>query len=278
MNCQDFESIVLDLARGEVGSAAEAARGQAHAAVCAPCAALLSEQRNLTLGFEALASQAKEAQAPERVEAALRLKFRNRDAAAARRPFRQRRDPAQTWTPHIFRSRLAWAMAAVVVAAVSIAIAARLRVKPNATPLVDRPSQAQSHPPTMTITPYPGESALDSGRPSQPRQTQTAAINAESLRHHQATHRVAARKLGGRRAPAPSQSANDEAMTAFYPLPYGSGLGLDEGWELVRVRMAVSALASLGIPVTDEPPSAQFVKADVVLGEDGMARAIRFVQ
>ncbi len=279
MNCQDFESIVLELVRGEAGSSAEAAGGQAHAAICARCAALLSEQQNLAVGLEALASQTEEERAPERVEAALRLKFRNRNARAARLPSQQRRGPAQTWIAEIFRSRLAWAMtAAVVVAAISIVIAERFRVKPDAAPLAHGQSQSQSHPPVMPITPHPGRAAIHSGALSRSRQTQSAAMNVEPFSNHQATHRFAARKQGSRRAPTPSQSANDEAVTAFYPLPYGSGLGLDEGWELVRVNMPLSALASLGIPVADEQSSTQLVKADVVLGQDGMARAIRFVQ
>jgi hypothetical protein len=50
-----------------------------------------------------------------------------------------------------------------------------------------------------------------------------------------------------------------------------------ESGEVIRVQMPRSALISLGLPVNvehaDEP-----VLADLLIGEDGLARAIRFVR
>jgi len=45
----------------------------------------------------------------------------------------------------------------------------------------------------------------------------------------------------------------------------------------VRVELPRSALASFGMPVGAEPAGGR-VKADVLLGEDGVARAIRFIR
>ena len=46
---------------------------------------------------------------------------------------------------------------------------------------------------------------------------------------------------------------------------------------LVRVTLPRAALVKFGLPMNQER-SSEFVKADVVLGNDGLARAIRFVQ
>ena len=50
-----------------------------------------------------------------------------------------------------------------------------------------------------------------------------------------------------------------------------------ESGQLVRVRVPRAALASLGLPLNAERGN-EPVKADVLLGGDGLARAIRFVR
>ena len=69
--------------------------------------------------------------------------------------------------------------------------------------------------------------------------------------------------------------------SGFIPLPYGSGLSLDDGWAMIRVTMPRSELTSLGVsvaPLSSEIVSTATLKADVVLGQDGLARAIRIVE
>ncbi len=61
----------------------------------------------------------------------------------------------------------------------------------------------------------------------------------------------------------------------FMPWPGASNLPPLESGELVRMDLPVSILPSLGVA----PPAAHVsaVKADVVIGQDGLARAVRFV-
>ena len=49
-----------------------------------------------------------------------------------------------------------------------------------------------------------------------------------------------------------------------------------EGGQLVRVRMPRSNLIPLGIPL-DQERAGETIKADVLLSNDGLARAIRLV-
>ena len=81
MNCQEFEAVVVDLARGSLADAAARERSLAHPDSCARCAARLAAERALCAGLRAAA--ATEASAPPRVEAALLAAFRARHAAAA---------------------------------------------------------------------------------------------------------------------------------------------------------------------------------------------------
>jgi hypothetical protein len=65
-----------------------------------------------------------------------------------------------------------------------------------------------------------------------------------------------------------------EVMTEFYSLmedapPFERG-------ELLRVTVTASAMRSVGLPVSEEHLD-DVIQADVLVGEEGLARAIRFV-
>ncbi len=73
-----------------------------------------------------------------------------------------------------------------------------------------------------------------------------------------------------RRKPEPT-----EIVTDFFPLlddaqPFERG-------ELLRVKLPASAMRSVGLPVSEDRMS-DTVQADVLVGEEGLARAIRFVR
>jgi hypothetical protein len=82
------------------------------------------------------------------------------------------------------------------------------------------------------------------------------------------------------RRPANTQVANhvtNEIATDFIPLSYMSAASLQDGGQIVRVQLPRSALANFGFPVNMDRYNEK-VKADVLFGVDGTARAIRFVQ
>ena len=83
---------------------------------------------------------------------------------------------------------------------------------------------------------------------------------------------------GGRPRPALGTDARpQEVATEFIPLGQGAPYMQAEEGHLVRVELPRSALASFGLPVNAEAPGGR-VKADVLMGQDGVARAIRFVR
>ena len=68
-----------------------------------------------------------------------------------------------------------------------------------------------------------------------------------------------------------------EIATPFFTLPFSdAALPLDEA-TMIRVELPRSALELAGLPV-DEDRRNQRVRADLILGVDGLARAIRFIE
>jgi hypothetical protein len=74
-----------------------------------------------------------------------------------------------------------------------------------------------------------------------------------------------------------NSSDEAEVVTRFFPLREGEDLTTLESLQFVRVELPGSAPSEVGLPVDPETVS-EPVKADVVLGQDGLARAIRFVR
>lgn len=66
-----------------------------------------------------------------------------------------------------------------------------------------------------------------------------------------------------------------EIATEFFPLTYATNRD-DQRGQIVRMEMPRSVLATMGVPTTNV--TGDRVKADVMLSDDGVALAIRFIQ
>jgi hypothetical protein len=75
----------------------------------------------------------------------------------------------------------------------------------------------------------------------------------------------------------PVYEKRGEYATDFVPLSYGGAQKPMESGEVIRLEMPRSALIAFGLPVDVEHADTP-VKAELLLGEDGMARAIRFLR
>jgi hypothetical protein len=67
-----------------------------------------------------------------------------------------------------------------------------------------------------------------------------------------------------------------EVATDFIPLVFGQVLDPAERAQLLRVNVPRSAMRTVGLPVREERMEER-VPADLLVGEDGTPRAIRFV-
>jgi len=89
-----------------------------------------------------------------------------------------------------------------------------------------------------------------------------------------------AKARGARRRLAKSPVAVQEPAeiaTQFMALPYAPPFDPADGGQVVRVRLPRAAMRTVGLPI-DEDRWHERVPADVVLGQDGVARAVRFVK
>jgi hypothetical protein len=64
---------------------------------------------------------------------------------------------------------------------------------------------------------------------------------------------------------------------SFYPLPDTEALPPLENATVVRVQLPMSSLRLIGFPI-NEDRAGERIEADVLLGQDGLARGVRFVQ
>jgi len=84
-------------------------------------------------------------------------------------------------------------------------------------------------------------------------------------------------------APRPTAAAHvvapvaEEESDGFYPLPEAEALPAVENAMVVRVELPVSSLQLMGVPVSEESADSN-VEADLLLGQDGLARAVRLVE
>jgi hypothetical protein len=81
MNCQRFENVVSDIARGRMMEADVRDRALEHSDECEECAARLREEEQLTLGLRSLAGEMNHFEAPVALESKLFEAFRSRRVA-----------------------------------------------------------------------------------------------------------------------------------------------------------------------------------------------------
>jgi hypothetical protein len=289
MNCLEFESQVEILARGALADARTRAAAEAHKEACAACAARLADERSLSVGLRALAAGMKTAEAPPRVEAALVAAFRARAAAAAVAEGSGEVAAASNVVPmsgHAPARRLSWAK---TVAVASLAAAASLalfvlvspeaprKAAPQKAMIVEPPSNSNGVPPAPTVAHNASTNGLGNVAPSPDEVTDDAPRPAFVPRPRAVNASLTSRG-GGRLRPSPAEAGRpQEVATEFIPLGQGAPYTQVEEGHIVRVELPRSALVSFGLPVNAEAPQGR-VKADVLLGHDGVARAIRFVR
>ena len=82
-----------------------------------------------------------------------------------------------------------------------------------------------------------------------------------------------------RKAPSVRRTHRRGAEVAlnFYRLPGADELPPMESATVVRVQLPMSSLRLIGLPV-NEDRAAESIQADMLLGQDGLPRGVRFVQ
>ena len=245
MNCNDFELNVLRLARNDLIDAGTRRVWLDHTEACARCAYRLTEERALMACVHTVVAELAEESAPAHVGAALLTAFREHT-------------PAVTGNAVIPMPRkVAWhwrleATAAVILILISVLAVLWLYSR---SPIEKHVAKV---PPALVTTPGPSSPAV---KPDSEFAGVPATKRPSRARHQAAQH---------------NPNAGEE-VTEYFPLMDGIDLDLLEAIQAVRVELPESALMDLGLRAGPEM-SAGPVRADVLLGYDGLPRAIRFVR
>jgi len=270
MTCSDFETIIIEIARDSLMDSATRELGLEHIRRCTTCATLLVEERALSRDLRALSARCAAEEMPERIETALLAAFRQAPGQTGQ----TRRSAPTIVAPRIVaprtvaprRRRWLLAVAALALLTFGISLAAWIASShKREAPAIGSTGGGSS----PTSVPAPHEKSdqtrrqvaevlpLDRRIPapmSEKRQKRSANVNRLSA----------------------SNDAPSEFVTPFFPVIQGGEMIPFEGGQLVRVRMPRSNLIPLGIPL-DQERASETIKADVLLSNDGLARAIRLV-
>jgi hypothetical protein len=266
MNCEKFQTVVNDLAREQMMEASERASAQAHVAECDSCASSWEEERSLTAGLRTLADEMKLVAAPPQIEARVLAAFRDRGTGTSTvKPvvvtIHPRRPPARYWVA---------AIAALLLVVFGIFVV-RARVLSRSQPQFAGVEAPAPTAPTLKNDQRPPIEMAKNPRP----------VNAP--RRNDERNQVASNPRRSNRGKPPTAKENtstptakDEIATGFFPLTYGGPPNLQEGGQMLRVELSRDAVARFGLPVNMDR-TGERVKADVLVGSDGLAQAIRFV-
>lgn len=260
MNCQKLETIIIDLARERMLGSAVRDSAIAHCRACSSCGKKLADQQALTGTLRRFAGSMGSIEAPAIVEKNILAAF----------------GVGQVTTRSRFTASQ-WAYSASAVAAmllIVLGIAAAMRFyqpvrtssnKGHESPLPANVESSSSLPTASVKSPQQPDRGISFSRRFKPR-----------LRSAK-TDRIPKPALEQKVTNTTAGEYATEIATEFLPLGYGNSLNLQDGGQIVRVEVPRSTLASFGLPVNTNRVSER-VKADLLLGADGSARAIRFVQ
>jgi len=253
MNCSESQSILRELARDQMMDARGRQSALAHAVSCGNCARALGDARALTGGLRHIASVDAQEQAPARVEASLVAAFRDRHSASL---------PVPVIAPAASRRWLyiAAGVAAAAVAAVLISL------------IATKTRSAETTAPTEARTHMEAPAGVQAPKPAPSPEKHVVSANPK-----RGVRPIKPVIQSTPPAPKNAPSGEVEIATDFFPLVNRESLNQLDSGQLVRVELPRSALMSFGLPMNMER-AGERIKADVVVGEDGLARAIRFVR
>jgi len=256
MFCRDFENIAGDLVSGRLMEAGKRERALRHASECSACALWLNAERTLEAGLLALAESAEEGEAPPHLKLALRAAF-DRQVEAA---------PVQISAPARSRNLARWRLVAAALILLAVAVALLSRI---AAPNLKKED--------VTSGENPAPSSIPARRQQSPQGVIEPDERKQKIDKYVAEKTPTKRHTRRRAATSDNVARNDETVTDYIPLTYLADATAVESGIVLRVELPPSALMAVGLPAPVERTDSR-VKADVVVGDDGVARAVRFVR
>ena len=143
---------------------------------------------------------------------------------------------------------------------------------------VSRPASDPGPNPVPTQTALVGPAEVTSPVPEVSNSVEPEKVNATSALRKQTSRRTkTVKNLRGSARPqnaAPSDPAEAVIKTEFIALSYARD---PESGQIVRVKVPRSMMVTVGLVASVEKPMS-LVDAEVLIGDDGLTRAIRFIR
>lgn len=282
MNCQEFENILHSLVSGRLPDRVRQTKALAHVQSCSFCSTRLQNEQLLAAGLNALAAETGEKQAPSRIENALLEAFRvhksslissnglkatiQNDKGISVSLF----STPRTGRPHSRGWLIGTAASALLLAAVGF-IQWRVRHIQPAITQIPKVSVSRDSTRSPIVHEVPDASLTIATQP-------TPVPKVEKGRHGGKAQNFNLRKYTKADLGSTSEEVvgRREIDSKFLPLMAASPLEPTESGHLIRMNLPRSTMGRFGFPISLER-SEEPIKADVLIGEDGVARAIRFV-
>ena len=270
MNCKEFNNLVTTLADNRLLDAQRRGEALEHAAQCSACDTRFAAERKLTYALRA-AAEADRMAAPAHVKTALLQAFAAQQQSQTASNVIAFPTPARRFRP--------WAIAAALLLSAVLPLALLWRYTRQQ---VSAPTAKSETTPIEQITAVP-PTPIQSATPTKPAQVSVKPTGITSQRVNFKTAPAKFRRESRPRSVAQAQPSRGrqtapaaaENYQGFIALTYNRQ-DANEGGMVVRVNVSRATLNSLGLPSNGGNNHEQ-VKADLLVGDDGVARAIRFV-
>lgn len=250
MRCEEFENLIT-----EFTDVNQPMTFQLHLAECTPCAARLSHEFALNAGLKALATTTAQAKAAPQVKQLLMTAFA------------EQHQPTRT-TFSFGLMAMRWSLTAGIAASLLTLAAfgtfwyrkellniATNRVPEIKVPMIQLPAIIQTENQTDKAARTPNKKStkkplIIKPRPRLPRQ--------------------------GKSEPGENKLAQ-ETKSEFFPLTYAANAKAVQNGMLMRVEVPKTTLIAMGIQVNERHAN-ELIKAEVMMGDDGVAYGIRLIQ
>jgi hypothetical protein len=265
MNCRDFENNIRSLIRNQSNETSAGEQLFEHAGNCQRCAALLEAEKNLLANLRAVIDDIALESVPSRIEANLLAVFDSQTALRAKAA----PDIKNIWNPIRYWRQTRWAFVAVAIIVLACLVGIRQMdfIFNGEDQEVLRVSTTPITAPDLSF-PETDEPVLN----APVRVYKQTSIRKQKTPHSKAVAYLSRTKM--RSVVKKPVKTNAQYEAPFFQLAQADELVSLESGQLVRVELSVSSLVKLGIPLKSDKGN-QSVQADLLIGQDGIARAIR---
>jgi len=269
MNCREFENVLITIAHEQTVAPSARKLALSHTESCARCAKRLTEARILVTGVRAVRKGIADKGAPARVEAALRNALRQRATMQSS----SRITPAPVRAPRWPRRAIGAATALIMLTALltSVLWHKSQRVDHPLNRVAKATALSPEQPGVWTIT-RPRVRRVDPPHGGASKPKRLPRVTGSSAQSRLATD---GSKLADQ---LPIESQDAHALSDYIPLTYlPDAMALESG-QVIRVKVPLSTFFALGVVPFGAEHADKLVNAELVIGDDGVQRAIRLVK